>query len=178
MYSGDVERCPTTRINDGARPTSAYLRECAAAILKVASGYRFLQVGEHSLHKRHEPETVHRWVKPYLSDGLAGLIFKADSGRKPKFSPSGHHDGADNSRATAAPCTAAERVDVSSVVAGGTAPERRSLCRRQPASHLALATALAATLQAWTAGRSHTGYGLRPETGGCASRRAGSSTVV
>lgn len=66
----------------------AYLRERAAAILKVAGGQTLTQVAEYGLHKRHEPETVHEWIKRYLEAGLAGLRFKPGSGRKPKFSPS------------------------------------------------------------------------------------------
>ena len=65
----------------------AYLRERAAAILKVASGNTLTEVGERGLHKRHEPETVHHWIKRYLEAGLAGLRFKVGSGRKPKFFP-------------------------------------------------------------------------------------------
>jgi|SRR5688572_22226114 hypothetical protein len=66
----------------------AYLRERSAAILKVASGHSLTQVGETGLHKRHEPETVHGWIKRYLQQGLDGLRFKVGSGRKPKFFPS------------------------------------------------------------------------------------------
>jgi len=66
-----------------------YLRERAAAILKVAAGQTLTQVGQHGLYKRHEPETVHGWIKRYLQQGLAGLQVKPGSGRKPKFSPSG-----------------------------------------------------------------------------------------
>lgn len=68
--------------------SKAYLRERAAAILKVAQGNTLTQVAEQGLHKRHEPETVHEWIKRYMQNGLMGLRFKSGSGRKPKFSPS------------------------------------------------------------------------------------------
>lgn len=66
----------------------AYVRERAAAILKVAQGATLTEVGEHGLHRRHEPETVHGWINQYVASGLSGLMVKPGSGRKPKFFPS------------------------------------------------------------------------------------------
>lgn len=65
-----------------------YLCERAAAILKIASGYTLTEIAERGLLSRHEPETVHLWVKKYLSSGFEALSIKPGGGRKPKFSPS------------------------------------------------------------------------------------------
>lgn len=66
----------------------AFLRERAAAVLKVADGALLSTVAERGLLKRHEPETVHLWIKRYLHAGVAGWQVQAGRGRKPKFSPS------------------------------------------------------------------------------------------
>ena len=69
------------------RHPQAYLRERAAAVLKVAAGATLTEVGERGLLKRHEPETVHGWVNAYLSQGVAGWTVKPGRGRKPAFFP-------------------------------------------------------------------------------------------
>lgn len=68
-----------------------YMRERAAAILKVNRGEFVSQVAEHGLLKRHEPETVHGWIKRYLQDGVQGLAIQPGRGRKARFSPSLQH---------------------------------------------------------------------------------------
>jgi transposase len=71
----------------------AFLRERAAAVLKVAQGQVIQHVALHGLLKRHEPETVKVWIERYLSQGVAGWKIQAGRGRKPKFSPSGRGKG-------------------------------------------------------------------------------------
>jgi hypothetical protein len=71
-----------------AHHAKAFLRERAAAVLKVADGALVQHVAESGLLKRHEPETLKGWIKQYLSAGLVGWQIKAGRGRKPKFSPS------------------------------------------------------------------------------------------
>ena len=66
----------------------AYVRERAAAILKVAAGQSVRQLALHGLLKPREPETVSEWIKRYLEAGLEGLLIKPGRGRKPAFSPS------------------------------------------------------------------------------------------
>ena len=66
----------------------AYLRECAAGILKVAAGWSVRQVAEYGLLRRHEPETVSGWIERYEQAGIEGLKVKAGRGRKPLFFPS------------------------------------------------------------------------------------------
>lgn len=70
-----------------------YLRERAAAILKIADGQSVRQVALHGLLKRRQEETVGRWVRRYLDEGLAGLVIKPGRGRKPAFSPSAPNAG-------------------------------------------------------------------------------------
>ncbi len=69
------------------RHEKAYMRERAAAVLKVASGETLTAVGEHGLLKRHKLDTIHRWIKDYLSQGLEGWVIKKGRGRKPVFFP-------------------------------------------------------------------------------------------
>lgn len=70
------------------RHPKPYVRERAAAILKVASGLSLRQVAYNGLLKRHAPETVKVWCERSLADGLSGLIIQSGRGRKPAFSPS------------------------------------------------------------------------------------------
>lgn len=65
-----------------------YMRERAAAVLKVASGETVTTVAEKGLLTRHEPETVHGWIKNYLANGLQGWGIQSGRGRKAAFSPS------------------------------------------------------------------------------------------
>lgn len=66
----------------------AYMRERAAAVLKVAKGETVTAVAEKGLLTRHEPETVHHWIKHYLTHGLQGWVIQSGRGRKAAFSPS------------------------------------------------------------------------------------------
>ncbi len=68
-----------------ARP---YVRERAAAILKVATGVSGRQVALHGLLKSRQEDTVYAWLHAYQRGGLAGLLIKAGRGRKPSFFPS------------------------------------------------------------------------------------------
>lgn len=67
----------------------AYVRERAAAILKVSEGLAVKQVARGGLLRRHKPHTVSGWIKRYLAEGLPGLVVRKGRGRKPVFSPSG-----------------------------------------------------------------------------------------
>lgn len=64
-----------------------YLRERAAALLKIAggmSGHRVAQTG--LLRKRH-PDTVYDWLNRYEAEGVAGLSIREGRGRKPAYEP-------------------------------------------------------------------------------------------
>lgn len=65
-----------------------YLRERAAAILKIAAGQSGLQVATNGLLKPHDPDTIYAWVERYRTEGVAGLTIRCGRGRKPAFFPS------------------------------------------------------------------------------------------
>jgi transposase len=65
----------------------AYVRERAAAILKIAAGQSGLQVAQHGLLKQRKGDTVYGWVQRYQAQGSAGLLIRTGRGRKPAFSP-------------------------------------------------------------------------------------------
>jgi hypothetical protein len=67
-----------------------YVRERAAALLKVASGLAIRCAAADSLRPRR-PETVGAWVHGYLRRGLAALLVAKGRGRKPAFSPGAPH---------------------------------------------------------------------------------------
>jgi hypothetical protein len=66
----------------------AYVRERAAAILKIASGMSGRRVALQGLLKPRNTDTVYAWVHRYQAEGLSGLMVKSGRGRKPAFSPS------------------------------------------------------------------------------------------
>jgi transposase len=65
----------------------AYLRERAAAILKIADGQSARSVALNGLLKPRDPETVCGWVDRYLQEGIEGLHIRPGRGRKPVFRP-------------------------------------------------------------------------------------------
>ena len=65
----------------------AYVRERAAAILKVAAGTSMRQVAANGLLQVRTEEAVSEWIDRYLADGLNGLLVRTGRGRKPAFSP-------------------------------------------------------------------------------------------
>ncbi len=67
--------------------TKPYLRERAAALLKIAGGTSPRQVALFGLLRPRQPDTVYRWLHRYRSEGLAGLPDRPGRGRKPSFSP-------------------------------------------------------------------------------------------
>lgn len=69
------------------RHPKPYVRERAAAILKVSAGNSIRQVALKGLLRRRRPETVKEWINRYLAEGLAGLLIRPGRGRKPVFSP-------------------------------------------------------------------------------------------
>jgi hypothetical protein len=70
------------------RHPKAYVREKAAAILKVNQGQSIRQVALYGLHKRRSAHTVKSWLADYLAEGMVGLRVKAGRGCKPAFFPS------------------------------------------------------------------------------------------
>lgn len=74
-----------TRLRD--QHPKPYVRERAAAILKVASGWSVRRVALHGLFRPRRPETVSNWIRRYLSAGRSGLEVATGRGRKPASSP-------------------------------------------------------------------------------------------
>ena len=64
-----------------------YLRERAAALLKIADGMPPLEVARHGLFRPRDSDTIYRWLGRYRKQGLAGLRIRQGRGRKPAFSP-------------------------------------------------------------------------------------------
>lgn len=64
-----------------------YLRERAAALLKIAGGLSGREVALHRLNQAHWQDTIYEWVHRYQAEGPKGLRIKGKRGRKPAFSP-------------------------------------------------------------------------------------------
>jgi len=80
------ERTALIRLRDTA--PKAYLRERAAALLKVADGQPATQVARDGLLRARDPDTLYAWLNRYRDEGIAGLGIRPGRGRKPAFSPS------------------------------------------------------------------------------------------
>src|SRR4030042_1063994 len=65
-----------------------YMRERAAAILKIAQGFSGRETALNRLLKPHWPDTIYEWVVRYLAEGIQGLQIRPGRGRKGAFSPS------------------------------------------------------------------------------------------
>jgi hypothetical protein len=71
----------------------AYMRERAAALLKIADGWSAHAVARRGLLKPRDPDSVYTWLERYREGGVAGLRIHAGRGRKPSFPPSGCDGG-------------------------------------------------------------------------------------
>lgn len=80
------ERAELTALRDTA--PVPYLRERAAALLKVAEGQTAAHVARAGLLQPRQPETVYAWLHRYRAEGIAGLTIRPGRGRKPAFFPS------------------------------------------------------------------------------------------
>src|SRR5437016_2122324 len=80
----DAQRAELVRVRDHDR--RAYLRECAAGLLKVADGTAPRAVALHGLLKPRHPDTLYDWLNRYQAQGLVVLIHKPRGHRG--FSPS------------------------------------------------------------------------------------------
>ena len=70
-----------------AHGPQAYLRERAAALLKVDAGMSPARVAREGLLRPRKPDTVSAWLDRFIEHGLAGLTIRSGRGRKPAFSP-------------------------------------------------------------------------------------------
>ncbi len=62
-----------------------YIRERAAALLKIAAGWSGRQVARKGLLKPRDPDTVYEWGKRYKAEGFTGLFIKPGRGRKAAY---------------------------------------------------------------------------------------------
>jgi len=62
-----------------------YLRERAAALLKIADGASPHSVALHGLFKSRDPDTIYAWLNAYTQEGVKGLVQKPRRSRD--FSP-------------------------------------------------------------------------------------------
>jgi len=70
----------------------AYLRERAAALLKIAAGESPHAVARDGLLRPRDPDTVYGWLTAYEQGGLAGLLHQPRGHRG--FSPSARRSAA------------------------------------------------------------------------------------
>lgn len=80
------QRHQLTHLRDAS--PKPYLRERAAALLKIADGTPAAQVAHRGLLRPRQPDTVYRWLNSFEAQGINGLKVKPGAGRKPAFSPS------------------------------------------------------------------------------------------
>lgn len=71
--------------NHDKRP---YMRERAAALLKIADGHSGYQTARNLLNRPHWQDTIYDWVKRFQAEGVEGLKIRTGRGRKPSFFPS------------------------------------------------------------------------------------------
>ena len=81
----DNQRQELIDLRDKGEP--AYLRERAAALLKISEGFSPHKVALKSLLKKRDPDTVYAWLRRYRENGIQGLSHKTGRGRKPAYSP-------------------------------------------------------------------------------------------
>lgn len=62
-----------------------YIRERAAALLKVAAGQHYEDVAAAGLLTSYCRQSVASWIKRYQAEGLSGLWVRKGRGRKPVF---------------------------------------------------------------------------------------------
>ena len=82
----EEQRIELEGVRDHAK--EAYIRERAAAILKVADGLAIRVVALERLNKRRTESAVRGWIDRYEAEGIGGLRVRSGRGRPPAFSPS------------------------------------------------------------------------------------------
>ncbi len=108
------QRAELVRARD--RDRRPYLRECAAALLKIADGQAPFAVARAGLSRPRDPDTVYSWLAKYLRGGLAALVHRPRGHRG--FSP---RAGRATARA-AAPAPGPARPGAGPLAPAGSAP--------------------------------------------------------
>jgi transposase len=81
VYLTEAQGAELEALRDRGQP--AYLRERAAALLKVADGHSATQVARHLLLRPHNPYIVRQWVRSYQQEGVKGLRHQPRGGGRP-----------------------------------------------------------------------------------------------
>ena len=69
-----------------------YLRERAAAMLKIDAGMSPHKVALSGLLKERKPDTIYSWLSRFREQGIQGLYQKPGRGRKPSYAPMSEED--------------------------------------------------------------------------------------
>jgi hypothetical protein len=85
LVLSETERRELVQLRDHAR--QPYVRERAAALLKIADGLPAAHVARQGLLRPRRPDTVYEWLDRYQATGCPGMKVHAGRGRKPAFSP-------------------------------------------------------------------------------------------
>ncbi len=64
-----------------------YLRERAAALIKIAEGASAHWVARHGLLKERDPDSLYSWLNRYQAQGIDGLVIRDGRGRKAAYEP-------------------------------------------------------------------------------------------
>ena len=128
----------------------AYMRERAAAILKIANGLSGRQVALYGLLKPRAEDTVYGWFQRYQAEGVGSLLIRPGRGRKPAFSPSGSRRGHSTREdpAGAQARSSATGTQAGALDAAGAATELSLATSGHARRHIAVAQALGHQLQA------------------------------
>ena len=81
----DEEKETLCKLRNNGKQT--YIRERAAAMLKIASGLSPHKVAMEGLLKKRKPDTVYDWLRRFREHGTEGLFQKSGRGRKPAYAP-------------------------------------------------------------------------------------------
>lgn len=81
----DAQCADLRRVRD--HDTRPYLRERAAALLKIADGTIPAHVARTGLLRPRDPDTIYSWLRRYQAEGLPGLLVRKGRGRKPAIFP-------------------------------------------------------------------------------------------
>lgn len=81
-----AERATLVDMRDHA--SKPYLRERAAALLKIADGMSPAAVARSGLLRSRDPDTLYKWLNRWQAEGVEGLQIRPGRGRKAAFSPS------------------------------------------------------------------------------------------
>jgi hypothetical protein len=84
LVLSEVERATLEQARD--HHPLAYVRERAAALLRINAGQAAYHVAVTGLLKPRDPDTLYHWLNLYEQQGLAGLRLPRRTGRH--FSPS------------------------------------------------------------------------------------------